>query len=317
MLSRRRGRLHFAGHAALPPAMEATTAEDTEAEAEATDTESGLGGGSCVVAWCRLTLGHWQRAQLPSLLPPSPSFTYYNYSKTTEAVANDGGGGADGGSSFRARRSGSGGVDEGRYREHTALWGLAMVDPTGGTVYPHRCMLPHVTLVAGRRARQRRRRSGGGDNKTLFGDGAAICSSSASSAQWHGIVVAQSCAGTARRGGCGCSSSRRGGISDFGAAAESDKGWWVRPTLIATARLDIGRGPVRPFTPDLGLEVEEGCGPCVLRPPAPWDTQWLSERRRQPWVGSCQVLLFFQQKLRSRHCKDSWAQDRAAPWLWG
>ena len=35
-------RLHFAGHAALPPAMEATTAADTEAEAEAADTESGL-----------------------------------------------------------------------------------------------------------------------------------------------------------------------------------------------------------------------------------------------------------------------------------
>jgi hypothetical protein len=42
ILSRRRSRLHFAGHAALPPATEATTAIDTEAEAEATDTESGL-----------------------------------------------------------------------------------------------------------------------------------------------------------------------------------------------------------------------------------------------------------------------------------
>ena len=42
ILSRRRSRLHFAGHAALPPATEATTATDAEAEAEATDTESGL-----------------------------------------------------------------------------------------------------------------------------------------------------------------------------------------------------------------------------------------------------------------------------------
>ena len=42
ILSGRRSRLHFAGHAALPPATEATTATDTEAEAEATDTESGL-----------------------------------------------------------------------------------------------------------------------------------------------------------------------------------------------------------------------------------------------------------------------------------
>ena len=41
-ISRRRSRLHFAGHAALPPAIEATTATDAEAEAEATDTESGL-----------------------------------------------------------------------------------------------------------------------------------------------------------------------------------------------------------------------------------------------------------------------------------
>ena len=41
-ISRRRSRLHFAGHAALPPATEATTATDTEAEVEATDTESGL-----------------------------------------------------------------------------------------------------------------------------------------------------------------------------------------------------------------------------------------------------------------------------------
>ena len=41
-LSRRRSCLHFAGHAALPPATEATTAADTEAEAATTDTESGL-----------------------------------------------------------------------------------------------------------------------------------------------------------------------------------------------------------------------------------------------------------------------------------
>ena len=41
-ISRRRSRLHFAGHAALPPAIEATTATDAKAETEATDTESGL-----------------------------------------------------------------------------------------------------------------------------------------------------------------------------------------------------------------------------------------------------------------------------------
>ena len=41
-ISRRRSCLHFAGHAALPPATEATTAADTEAEAATTDTESGL-----------------------------------------------------------------------------------------------------------------------------------------------------------------------------------------------------------------------------------------------------------------------------------
>ena len=107
---------------------------------------------------------------------------------------------------------------------------------------------------------------------------------------------------------------------DFGTAAESDKGRWVRPASIATADTatagpNIGRDPVRPFSPDLGLEVEEGCGPCVLRPPAPWDAQWPSERRRRPWVGSWQVLLFFQQKLWSRRRKDGWAQDGAAPRL--
>ena len=30
---------------------------------------------------------------------------------------------------------------------------------------------------------------------------------------------------------------------------------------------------------------------------------------------SCQVLLYFQHKLRSRHCKDGWAQCGAAPRL--
>ena len=91
------------------------------------------------------------------------------------------------------------------------------------------------------------------------------------------------------RGNCGYSGSRRDDISDFGAAAESDEGRWVRPTFIATADVatagpNIGRDPVRPFSPDLGLEVEEGCGPCVLRPPAPWDTRQPSVRRRRPWV---------------------------------
>ena len=39
---------------------------------------AGCSGVPCVVAWCRQTLGHWQWAQLPSLLPPSPSLTYNN-----------------------------------------------------------------------------------------------------------------------------------------------------------------------------------------------------------------------------------------------
>ena len=91
------------------------------------------------------------------------------------------------------------------------------------------------------------------------------------------------------RGNYGYSGSGRGGISDFGAAAESDKGRWVRPASIAAADTakagpDTGRDLVRPFSPDLGLEVEEGCGPCVLRPPAPWDTRQPSVRRRRPWV---------------------------------
>ena len=39
---------------------------------------AGYSGVPCVVAGCRQTLGCWQRARLPSLLPPSPSFTYDN-----------------------------------------------------------------------------------------------------------------------------------------------------------------------------------------------------------------------------------------------
>ena len=94
------------------------------------------------------------------------------------------------------------------------------------------------------------------------------------------------------RGGCGYSGSGRGGL-DFGAAAESDEGRWVRLTIIASAGLDIGRDPVRPFSPDLGLEVEEGCGPCVLRPPAPWDTRQSSVRRRRPWVDHARCFCTF------------------------
>jgi len=48
---------------------------------------AGCSGVSCVVAWCRQTLGCWQRAQLPSLLPPSPS------SHTTNNNQGDEGGG--------------------------------------------------------------------------------------------------------------------------------------------------------------------------------------------------------------------------------
>jgi len=135
---------------------------------EATDTESGLQRSSlrgCLVLTDTRLLA---TGAAPVSPPPSPSS--HTTIKTTKAVANEDGGGADGSSSFWARRNGSGSVGNRRHR-HTALWGL--VDPTGGTVYPHRCMPPHVTLVAGRRARRQRRRSGGGDNKALFGGGGA------------------------------------------------------------------------------------------------------------------------------------------------
>ena len=99
------------------------------------------------------------------------------------------------------------------------------------------------------------------------------------------VMQRHSCA----RGNYSYTGSRRGGISDFGAAAESNKGRWVRPASIATADIatvgpNIGRDPVRSFSPDLGLEVKEGCGPCVLRPPAPWDARRPSVRRRRPWA---------------------------------
>ena len=86
---------------------------------------------------------------------------------------------------------------------------------------------------------------------------------------WYGHATTWSCEEQLRLSG-----GRRGGILDFGTAAESDKGRWVRPASIATADMatagpNIGRDPVRPFSPDLGLEVEEGCRPCVPRPPAP------------------------------------------------
>ena len=68
--------------------------------------------------------------------------------------------------------------------------------------------------------------------------------------------------------GCTCPVGRRSYL-DFGEATRLDEGRWARLTLIATAGLDIGRDLARPFSPGLGLKVEEGCRPCVLRPPAP------------------------------------------------
>ena len=98
ILSGRRSRLHFAGHAALPPATEATTATDTEAEVEATDTESGLQRSFLRGCWVlrRSGAGNGRSSRLSSP-PPPPSHTSI---KMTKAVANDDGGGADGGSSF-------------------------------------------------------------------------------------------------------------------------------------------------------------------------------------------------------------------------
>ena len=119
----------------------------------------------------------------------------------------------------------------------TASSGL--VDPTRGMVYLHRCMLPHVTLVAGRRARRQRRRGDGGGNKALFGDsgGAPLRDSGgallASICLFSLTVRCSRCMVMRRhdraRGGCGYSGSGRGAIFDFSAAAGSGKGRWVRP----------------------------------------------------------------------------------------
>jgi len=76
ILSGRRSRLHFAGHAALPPATEATTATDTEAEVEATDTESGLQRSflrGCLVPTDTRLLA---TGAAPVSPPPLPRFTY-------------------------------------------------------------------------------------------------------------------------------------------------------------------------------------------------------------------------------------------------
>ena len=76
ILSRRPCRLHFAGHAALPPATEATTATDTEAEVEATDTESGLQRSflrGCLVPTDTRLLA---TGAAPVSPPPLPLFTY-------------------------------------------------------------------------------------------------------------------------------------------------------------------------------------------------------------------------------------------------
>jgi len=76
ILSGRRSRLHFAGHAALPPATEATTATDTEAEVEATDTESGL--QRSFLRGCLVPTDTRLRATgaAPVSPPPLPLFTY-------------------------------------------------------------------------------------------------------------------------------------------------------------------------------------------------------------------------------------------------
>jgi hypothetical protein len=87
--------------------------------------------------------GSGRSSRLPS--PPSPSFTYNNQDNE--------GGGERRRRRCQRRRLISGQAQRQQRRQHgqdcddTASWGL--VDPTGSTVYPHRCMLPHVTLVAG------------------------------------------------------------------------------------------------------------------------------------------------------------------------
>ena len=77
-ISRRRSRLHFAGRAALPPAIEATTATDAEAEAEATDTESGLQRSSLRGCLVPIDTRPLAVGAAPVSPPPSPSLTYNN-----------------------------------------------------------------------------------------------------------------------------------------------------------------------------------------------------------------------------------------------
>ena len=111
-------------------------------------------------------------------------------------------------------------------------------------------MLPHVTLVAGRRAKRRRRRSGGGDNKALFSDsGACALLSHLRLRDGSGVRLG----------------SDPTNLSSYG--------WAGHRTRSDQAIL-----------PGLRSEVEEGCRPCMLRLPAPWDAHRPSVRRRRPWV---------------------------------
>ena len=81
----------------------------------------------------------------------------------------------------------------------------------------------------------------------------------------HGQGAKQRCSRPVREAGCTALLFYRRGIGATSGMNAAGHG----QLFLATAGPDIGRDPVRPFSPDLGLEVEEGCRPCVPRPPAP------------------------------------------------
>jgi len=224
---------------------------------------AGCSGVSCVVAWCRQTLGCWQRAQLPSLLPPTPA------SHTTNNKQGAAGGGARRRRRCQRRRLISGQAQRQQRRQRWPIPQQYCLMGLGGPHREHGVPAPmhapacytggRMTSTATAKAQRRRRRQGALRQQRALSW--HLCLFCLTVRYGRGTVMRRH--GRAR-GGCGYSGSGRGGI-DFGAAAESDEGRWVRPASLATADTatagpNTGRDPVRPFSPDWIWRLRKGAG---------------------------------------------------------
>jgi hypothetical protein len=197
-----RGRLPFCRTFGTAASTSERSTTDTQAEAEEAVTRSGNGVPCVAVGGCQHPATNGEHCSRFSPPPPSPLTSRILLTKRWRATSTTG-----------RRRWLNLSRSRGRCRfqqtantaSDTASWGFKLVDPTGSTVYPHRLMLPHVTLMAGRKARRWRRRSeldgsmssstttaeraqrrrrcdNGGSSETIFDDGGSSALSSASSA---------------------------------------------------------------------------------------------------------------------------------------